>query len=327
MDRRSYLSFVGAAAVAGCTESSDGESGATDTPTEAPTPTATQTPTASADARDAIEQAEEDLNQAITLLQEETDTWSTTGDASISTKAVDTALANAREALDRAEESANGDQQERVDVLRSFADFVDKTVSAVSAVGDGINEISTAVSYENTGRYKDGAEALDSAASYFGDAHDQLTAAGETFSEIKDQLPSSSDVDLVQSETAQEELVALADAYQRFAETGAIFDRGLADYYSGVDKYNNENFSDAEEDFSNALEHFQTANDQYSTAEDEVPQEFVSTFIEQTCGTRVYSEASNRLVLASQSAAEGNYEEASNLVTEAESVLNENCTA
>lgn len=318
MDRRTLLTSAGAGAVsliAGCTSDSD----TADQPSS-PSPTPTPNPQAA----DALEDAESDLGEAIDLIYREVENaWSTTGDASLSTAGIEVALSNANESLDAATEDATGAQQAQIDETRDYASYVDQILSVLVSVGDGTNQVSTAISYEQSSRYEDGAEKLSEAVTIFEEASSQMSDAQTTLDEVDEAM--LGDIDYAEAQESATELANIIEGYRRLMAAGVHYDKGLADYYSAAESYNDENYSQASDTFDAAAEHFIEAENEFRSGEEEVTQSLKSSFISQTCNAEVFKEASQQWALAADNAAAGNYEAARENADEASSILDRTC--
>lgn len=336
MDRRRYLTAAGVGltlGIAGCTSDGSentGDSGDTDEPEGTENPgeggtesneTAGSNETPSSEATEAIEAAEEHLNEALTLILEEIDTaWAySSTDASISTGGVEAALENANDSIEEADEAATtGSQQERVAEVELGASLVDQFLSVITALGEGINQISTAISYESNSRYEDAVESLTDAQTSFEEADSRVDDVIETFEELGE--GTESDVDYATAEDAINEVEEVVTGYLLVIEAGIPFDRGLGDYTTAIDAFENEDYGTAANTFENALGHFEEAKSLYQEGEEEVTQSFRDTFITQTCYTGKYVEVVELMIDASEEADNGNSQEARDLAEEAYAV-------
>ncbi|TKX74966.1 hypothetical protein EXE46_06010 [Halorubrum sp. GN11_10-6_MGM] len=329
MERRRYLTGAGTIltlGVSGCTgggseesdKSEDGSAGSDD----ANDSDATTNP----DATEALEAAREDLNEALDLILEEIDTaWAySSTDASISTAGVEAALGSANTSIEEANETATTDtQREQVAELELVAEFIDQFLNAIISLGEGINQISTAISYENNSRYEDAADSLSDARATFEEANSQVDEMDATFAELGD--GTGTGIDYAEAENAIDEMNELIAGYLLVMEAGIPLDRGLADYNTAYEAFQDEDYGTAANIFADALEHLEEAESMYREGEEEVTQSLRDTFITQTCYAGKYVEITELMLEASEEADAGNFDEARSLAEEANAVSIETC--
>ncbi|WP_200532198.1 hypothetical protein [Halorubrum sp. LN27] len=329
MERRRYVAGAGTIltlGIAGCTGGGSEENGESENSGGESDDSSDSDATANPEATEALESAGEDLDEALDLILDEIDNaWAySSTDASISTGGVETALESANASIEEANEAATTDtQREWVSELELVAEFVDQFLDIIVIVGEGINQISTSISYENNSRYEDAADSLSDAGATFEEANSQIDGLNETFAELGDGTDTG--VDYAEAEDAIDELDELISGYLLAMEAGIPFDRGLADYNTAYEAFQAEDYGTAANIFGDALEHLEEAESMYRTGEEEVTQSLRDTFITQTCYTGKYVEITELMMEASEEADAGNFGEARNLADEANAVSVETC--
>lgn len=329
MERRQYLTGAGTVltlGVAGCTgdgseESDESENGGAGSggPNDSDA-------TPSPEAAEALEAAGEDLNEALDLILEEIDSaWAySSTDASISTGGVEATIESANTSIEKANEAATTDtQREQVAELELVSQFIEQFLAAMISLGEGINQISTAISYENSSRYEDAADSLSGAGATFEETSSQIDEMKATFNELGDGTDVG--VDYAEAEDAIDELDELITGYLLAMEAGVALDRGLADYNTAYEAFQDEDYGTAANIFNDAVEHIEEAESMYREGEEEVTQSLRDTFITQTCYSEKYAEVTQLMLEASEEADVGNFDEARSLAEEANRVPIETC--
>lgn len=340
MERRGYLIAAGTMlGLAGCTGSNDSPNGSntatttsTDSPTESPTPTETDTPTQSPtearpnEAEDLIEEAWEHLQTAGDTFDKETETmYSASGVVSFDIEPIYTALENGRDDLDEASEVTTDEQQMVVEVLRSYADYIQALTDTLEAIADVYNHFSTAGSYEEAGRFKSGADELRAANEAVGTAEEHHQTAADIQAELSANALEENEVAWSETKVWVDEIGGIITGLSILAEGGIAYDEAAVDYNEGVDAYNDEQYSAASNAFEEAVTHYRTAHETYRSGEDDAPQSMKSRVITKACETGIYRDATIEYRMASDAAEVGNYSEARAHIEEGEEILNQSC--
>lgn len=266
--------------------------------------------TPSSEATNALENAGEQLNEAIDIMIEETDTaWAYySTDASISTGGIEVALENANTSIEEADAAATTDAQRgRVEEFEILTEFIGQLLDTAISLGEGLNQVSTALSYKKNNRYEDAAEYYTNAKASFEAANKRLDQAKTTFGKIGEDMDTN--IDYARSEDAQSELDELVSGYVLSTEADIPYAKGLADYTTGYDRFEEEDVR-SEWAFEDAIEHFKRAESLYRESERKVAQSFRDTFITQTCRTGKRIEMSELMLEASKSLNAEEYAEA-----------------
>jgi len=332
MERRRYLITTGAMlGLAGCTSSEDSTtepSGPTET--ESPTETATQTPSPTEarpnEAEDLMEEAREHLLTASDTFDQETETmYGVSGTVSFDVEPIYTSLENARDDLDRASEVATDEQQRVVEVLGSYADYIQALTDTLEAIATVNNHFSTAGSYEEAGRYESGADELRAASEAVGIAKEHHQTAADIQAELSADALEKNEVAWSEAKVWVGEIGGIITGLSILAEGGIAYDEGAVDFNEGIDAYNDEQYSTASSAFDEAVADYRKAHETYRGGEDDAPQSMKSEIIALACETEIYRDASIEYRMASDAAEDGDFGEANDHLDEGEQILNQRC--
>lgn len=323
MNRRTILAIGGSglAALAGCTSSNDlvgGSGGSTSA-------TATAQPE---QARDRLQEANQHITEASDAFAHEASRMSSSyRGVKFDTDPILVAVKNAEEDLNAAAEVATEEQKAKITRYQTACDYLRSISNIFEPLATVLNALDTAISYERTGRYNDGADEIESAKTELEAAQSAYKKADETISKMGTDLHEKQEVPYEQLKSVHENLELYLNGIETLVLGRPPLDRGIAAYNEAIELYNNRDYDTAEDIFGDAYSHFGEAHGIYRAGEEDVGQSMRPTIIEQTCIANAYRSAADAGQMAAVRADAGDYSTAREYMLEADSAANRSCSA
>lgn len=329
MERRQYLTAVGAlaatAATAGCSSDGDGTDDDPETTEDTPetTETTARTTTDGENHLAAAGQALQNAGQAIATESEKFSTGDFEAGVDVRVETITDYLDTATTELDAAESAASGDEADLIEAgrawiayARELTAFLDTLAEAFSGTGNGLRQFRA----ESFGR---AAETLADVDDDYDDASAALVIVRDRAEDVDaDALSGFDAVDAGLLEPTELDILeSVLSALQSMSAGLRSLALGMEDFLTAARRLDNGRYTDAEAGFLDARDHFATGESTFRDAESGAPPEMAASMSELTCIAGALKDGSGHFATAAREYEAGNDGAAEQAVQDGQTAL------